>query len=375
MEYYIGLMSGTSLDGLDLALAAFDDGQKPEVVAFHHIPFQQRMRDLLLSWNQAEAWSPDMLVSLNHILGRFFGQAVAQFAQRHAATPISAIGMHGITVRHCPDLVDTPIGYGSGTLQLGDPHLVAALTQLPVIFDFRHADMALGGQGAPLAPFLDHLMFRHPQRGRILLNLGGIANLSFLLPGGEDVLAFDSGPANMIIDTLMRHHPNLPGPYDPDGRHGRAGSVIQPLLEQCASHAYFARKPPKSTGRELFGDAFCDTFANWPGVSEYDDLIATATELTAKTVSDAIAKFAPAGAFDDLIVSGGGAHNQTLMGRIRDLNPNLEVSTSADHGLDADAKEALLMAALAHAHCHRIPGNLPSVTGASRKVVLGARTG
>ena len=374
MEHFIGLMSGTSLDGLDLVLAAFEDGQRPRVVDFQHIPFEQRVCDVMLQWNQAEAWSPDRFLALNQVLGRFMGEAVARFAKSHEHISIRAVGMHGITARHCPELVQTPIGYGVGTLQMGDPHMVAALSGLPVIFDFRHADMALGGQGAPLAPFLDHLMFRHSERGRILLNLGGIANLSFLQAGGQDVLAFDSGPANMVIDSLMRRHPLKPAAFDEDGHYAAAGKVIQSLLDHCLGHGYFARKPPKSTGRELFGDAFTATLLEWPDIDQYNDLITTATRLTAITVSDAIRRFAPSGSFHDLIVSGGGAHNQTLMGMLQEFCPDLEVSTSAEHGLNADAKEALLMAALAHAHCHRIPGNLPSVTGASRKVVLGACT-
>ena len=378
-ELYIGVMSGTSLDGMDLILVEIGHPFFHSIKSFHHEPFQASFREEMLLALGGDAVDPSFLIRLHGALGHVLADAVERFLAQTGTAPqqIRALGLHGLTFRHCPEPRETLAGTGTGTLQLGDPHVISARTGIPVIYDFRHADMAVGGQGAPLAPFLDQLLFRHETKGRILLNLGGIANLTFLPANSQVICAFDSGPANMIIDSLMRKHPQTPGPFDPEGACASSGQTIQSLLDECLQHPYFAMKPPKSTGRKLFGDVFTRIFLDYT-CQNYNDLVTTATRLTAISVAHAITSFAPqpftSDHFHQLIVSGGGSHNQTLMAMIGQYLP-IEISATSAHALDEDAKEALLMASLAWANCHRIPANIPAVTGASKLVVLGACCG
>ena len=377
-ELYLGLMSGTSMDGLDLALVAINDPFQAELLHFDHLGYDHQTSRDLVAWVQKGEVSLAQWVALNHALGDFFARGVNRFLKKLgvAKQDVKAIGMHGVTVWHGPEPVDTPLGPGVGTLQLGDPHLVAVRTGIPVVFDFRHADMALGGQGAPLAPFIDHHYFRSADTGRVLLNLGGIANMTFLPAGSQGILAFDSGPSNMIMDNLMRDHLSHPQSFDPEGQFAAQGKVIPELLQRCLAHSYFSRKPPKSTGRELFGQEFTDLFLQWKH-EDYNDLLATAAMFTAQTVADAIHNIHmpphDAAHFKELIVSGGGPHNHTLMRLLAEKLPEMTITKASQHGIHEDAKEAVLMAALAWAHERRIPGNFPSVTGASEPIVLGAR--
>ncbi len=378
---YLGAISGTSLDGVDLALAAIEEPFELELIARHTEPFAPSVRDELLDAMAAPALSAARLVALHSALGWLFARAIANFLDRAQTPPtaLRAIGMHGVTFRHEPEPLETLGVQARGTLQLGDPHVVRAETGAPVMFDFRHADMAHGGQGAPLACFLDRLMFGGTTRRRILLNLGGIANATALAPGQGVVSAFDTGPANMVIDALMRQYPGAPQPYDRDGACAARGQVIEPLLNDCLRCPYFQQEPPKSTGRELFGDSFTAKFLNWPGDHGYDDLVATAARLTAQSATDAIHRWiAPTDELADeteIIVSGGGAHNRTVMAMLRELTPRMAIVTTAAYGLDPDAKEAVLMAALAWARDRSLPANEPDATGARRRVVLGASTG
>jgi anhydro-N-acetylmuramic acid kinase len=388
--YYLGAISGTSLDGIDLALVALDTARLRErienpgaadegtagidLIAYHCEPFESELRTELLNTIRADAIDHTTLVAGQDILARVFAAAINEFVAQHSdeVRPIAAIGFHGPTLYHLPERAAALSGRGRGTFQWGDAHALAAACDLPVITEFRHADMARGGQGAPLASFLDHVLFRHPVENRVLLNLGGIANLTYLPAGALHAIAFDTGPANMLVDGLMRRHPSTPKDCDRDGVCAARGKVIDGLLAQCLADEYFARQPPKTTGRERFGDHYCEEFMRLGGNARHDDLVATATRLTAVSVARAIQRFAPG---QRLIAAGGGIHNPTLMAMLRGELPDLVVETCSDHGLDADAKEAVLMALLAWAHDHRIPANLPSVTGADKAVVLGSRTG
>ncbi len=378
-ELYIGVMSGTSLDGMDFIIAEVSESQSFTTIYFFHQPFEDRLRQEMLEAQSAETIDLSRLITLHGAFGALLAEGVETLLEKSGveACDIVAIGLHGLTFRHCPEPFETPAGPGAGTLQVGDPHVLSAKTGIPVITDFRHADMAVGGQGAPPAPFLDKLLFSDANTGRILLNLGGIANLTFLPADGHTVCAFDSGPSNMIMDSLMRRHPTNPGPFDPEGINASKGKVIEPLLAQLLDHPYFAMKPPKSTGRKLFGDKFTQRFLDYPH-QDYNDLLATAVRLTAVTVAKAALEQHPASChpedFQELIVSGGGAHNTTLMNLLKEILP-MKISTTGDYQLHEDAKEAMLMAALAWAHCHGVPGNIPTVTGASRSMVLGARCG
>lgn len=375
-EWYIGVMSGTSLDGIDLALVELDTPFCLGSVIFESPPLEPGSRSRLLAAIAAARLGLGELVSLQHLLGDQIGLAIEGFLQknRRVAAEIRAIGMHGPTCWHQPGPFAQGDGALAGTLQLGDPHRVRARTGIPVIFDFRHADMAQGGEGAPLAPFLDHLLFRDRKRPRLYLNLGGIANLT-LLPAEEGtVTAFDTGPANMVMDALMRVHPEEPRERDCEGAVAASGRVNPELLATGLKHPYFARRPPKSTGREEFGDSFLELFLKHRPRVPYADLLATATKLSAVTVAAAIRALDPRGRLGDLIVSGGGTHNRCLMSMLAEELPYLALRTTASLGLDPDGKEAVLMAVLAWAYCHGVPGNLPSVTGARRAVVLGSAT-
>ncbi|CAM2008837.1 anhydro-N-acetylmuramic acid kinase [Acanthopleuribacter pedis] len=379
-ELYVGIMSGTSLDGLDLALVRIENPFSMELLAFENVAFPEGQRAEYFDVIQSAYWEPAKILAMNHVLGENIAEAVHSFLRNQRVAPqrVTAIGLHGITFWHCPEGFEVHGGVGRGTLQLGDPFTVAAHTGIRVAFDFRQTDIALGGQGAPLVPFLDEKLFHDPELGRIVLNLGGIANLTFLPPGEAEIIAFDTGPANMVIDHLMQRHPTDPLPYDPDGDFAARGKVLEDLLEICLAHPFFSTTPPKSTGREDFGPSFCRHFLRTKNLACYEDLIATATMLTVVTIADAVRGYRHQQFgytdFKELIVSGGGAHNLTLMKWLQEQLPELTVKTTDELGLNCDAKEAVLMAALAWALVHKQPGNFPSVSGASRRAVLGAIT-
>jgi len=373
---FIGIMTGTSMDGIDVALIRIDEPFALTLEAQDSYLFSPDEREALLALIPSGAREPAELVATEVALGERYAESITTFLEDNVIDPttVTAIGLHGLTYFHLPDGATALGRRVAGTMQIGDPFVVAARTGIPVIHDFRRADMALGGQGAPLAPYLDRLLFSHPDERRILLNLGGIANLTLLDPGRDRLLAFDSGPANMIIDLLMAHHPDCAAGYDPDGHYAARGRVLHALLDRLLTHPYFQRQPPKSTGRELFGASFARNFLDLSNSEPIDDLVATATELTIRTVAQSV-RDVLAGRFretDQLIVSGGGALNKTMMAGLRNALPAMTVATTADHGLPVECKEAVLMAALAWAHLERRPGNVPEITGASAPTVLGA---
>ena len=379
-ELYLGVMSGTSLDGIDIALTRIGQPYSIELVGFKTVPFEEALRREYLAMMKDPSWEPQRLLAVHHLLGDRFGQEINASLREFRTPPsrVKAIGLHGITFWHCPEGYEVYGGVGRGTMQLCDPYTVAVNTGIRVIHGFRQTDIALGGQGAPMVPFLDHQLFRHEGIGRIMLNLGGIANLSFLPAGSEDISAFDSGPANMIIDHLMRHHPTEPQSFDPSGSYAAKGKVLHDLLKSCTAHPFFGTAPPKSTGREDFGPVFCERFLRYRQFDQYEDLIKTATTLTAVTISDAIRGFRfkdyEYADFQEMIASGGGTYNDTLMEMLRTNLPELDIKTTSDLGVEVDAKEAMLMASLAWAYMNGVPGNFPTVTGASRKAVLGSAT-
>ena len=279
------------------------------------------------------------------------------------------------------------------TFQIAEPALIAELTGAPVVADFRVADMAAGGQGAPLVPMVDYLLLRDQREGTVALNIGGIANFTVIPPGAEpeQVFGFDTGPGNMIMDGLVRHFTKGQKSYDAGGRWAATGRVIEPLLDELLRLPFFAQNPPKSAGREQFGENFIDQFFLNRISSDsatrkrrlarqivdrqssiVNDLLRTATELTARTITDALERFVPGRIpIHRLIISGGGAHNRLLVARLTELLPSMRVCQSSEFGLDVDAKEAIAFAVLADRTMHGLPGNLPAVTGARRPVVLG----
>ncbi|MFB6247646.1 MAG: anhydro-N-acetylmuramic acid kinase [Salinibacter sp.] len=375
-----GLMSGTSLDGVDAVLARLE-GHGPDLTVeqegFVHRPYPDALRTLLRRNSTAEQSSVRELTRLDARLAGVYADAVDRVLADagHPRDDLDLVGSHGQTVHHLPEPADCAGEAVRATLQLGCPSTLANRLGVPVVGDFRPADMALGGEGAPLVPYFDYVTSTAPDEDRGLLNLGGIANLTVLPAGGRpaDVRAFDTGPANMVIDALADRLFDVP--FDPDGQHAAAGTADHDLLADLLRGDYFHREPPKSTGRETFGADYVDRLlgaAQSHGLVS-EDVMATATLLTAASVYQAYARYVrPEQSIDVLIVSGGGLHNETLMTMLRNAFSPIPVRSAAAYGLDADAKEALCFAVLAHETVNGTPTNLPSVTGASAATLLGS---
>ena len=365
MAWYIGLMSGTSLDGVDAVLAEQLPGRPaPRSHRHAHRAFPEDLRAELLALNRS---GPDELhraALAANALANVYAELVQVLLTGAGLRggDVRAIGAHGQTVRHRPGAFD-----GTGyTLQLMNGALLAELCSIDVVCDFRSRDVAAGGQGAPLVPAFHAACFGAPGLHRAVLNLGGIANLT-LLPAGGPVRGFDTGPANVLMDAWCQRHRGQA--YDAGGEWAASGTVDTALLERWLTEPYFALPPPKSTGRDLFDIAWVDAKRGSDGATPRD-VMATLAELTACTVAEALLQHAPATA--DLFVAGGGAFNAHLLGRLAALLPSVRVQTSSALGVPPDQMEALAFAWLAHAHVERQPGNLPAVTGALGPRVLGA---
>lgn len=371
----IGLMSGTSLDGIDAALVEFnDDGSEWRVLAFTTTPLSSAQREQV--HNAIVHGNSAALCRLHADLGEWFARAALQACAAAGLQPseVDAIGSHGQTIWHEP-----PAGGQRGaTLQLGDPATIAERTGIPVISDFRTRDMAAGGEGAPLVPFADRFLFSDTKKRRILQNIGGIANLTRVPKRGETapLLAFDTGPGNVLINSAVEIATENRETYDVDGKRAAAGSVNEQLLAELLSNPYYDRMPPKSTGRELFGRPYVeDIVKRYPGVkNDWNSFIATMTALTARTITDAINRWIVPLGVDEIVLTGGGARNPTLVKMIESHLDDISVVTGEVLGVDPDAKEAVAFAALAWAHLKGIPGNVPEATGASAPRVLGSYT-
>ena len=371
-----GLMSGTSVDGIDVALVEISGegfAQKIRTKAFHSVALQPEVRQAVLGVSNAETHTA-RLSQLNFLLGELFAEAVLEACKAARVSPkrLELVGSHGQTVYHqaTPErLFGRKI---ASTLQIGEPAIVAARTGAPVVADFRPADMALGGQGAPLVPYVDYLLYRHPKKGRVALNIGGIANVTAIPPGAapEQVVAFDTGPGNMLIDALVSQFSRGVQRYDKDGKMAASGTVNPELLNTLLKDGFVRRRPPKSCGREQYGAEFVVDLLR-EGLAA-PDLVATVTAFTASAIADGVERFvSPKMHVDELIVSGGGVHNPQIMERLGRLMPDTKVMTSADVGVDGDAKEAIAFAVLAYETWHGRPANLPSATGARGPAVLG----
>jgi anhydro-N-acetylmuramic acid kinase len=360
-------MSGTSLDGIDVAIVDIR-GKKINPIAFHSIPYPKQVREALLSVSNNITHTA-IIARLNFLLGALYADAVHETCRRKRV-PLASIdlcGMHGQTIFHEGQPVEYLGMRVASTLQIGEAAIVAERTGIHTISNFREPDMAAGGKGAPLVPYVDYLLFRHRRIGRIALNIGGIANITVMPAAAKpsDVIAFDTGPGNMIVDALVSHKTQGRERYDRDGRIARAGKIHARMLEAMLSDPYFALDPPKSAGREQFGHEFSSGLIA-TGLP-IGDLIATATEFTAQSIANAI----PRQKFSEIIASGGGIHNRQIMRRLRELLPGLTLSTTADYGIDPDAKEAIAFAILAHEFVKGRPANLPSATGARHATLLG----
>lgn len=361
---YIGLMSGTSLDGVDGVLAEFSE-QKCTVAQYSCAPFAPELRAELLALNTSGDNELHRAALVGNALARAYA-AVVQNLLAQAGLPASAIraiGAHGQTVRHRPQAFD-----GTGyTLQLGNPALLAELSGIDVIADFRSRDVAAGGQGAPLVPAFHQGVFGEPGRTVCVLNIGGISNLSVLSPQGS-VAGFDCGPGNALMDHWCQLHTGHP--FDRDGAWASSGQVIPTLLDALSTEPYLAQHPPKSTGRDLFNPEWLKRHLPAFASAAAADVQATLTEFTASVCADAMRRFGSGG--HALIVCGGGALNSHLMRRLQALLPGVAVAPSDAHGMPALQVEAAAFAWLAHRMVERRSGNLPAVTGAAGPRVLGA---
>lgn len=363
----VGLISGTSADGVDAVLVELwgsGEATRYEVLGFGATELPAPVRRAVFALFDEEA-SLDALCQVNIALGEVFAEAaLAVIRQAGLETgEVDLVGSHGQTVRHLPA--------HCATLQIGEPAVIAARTGMVTIADFRPADMALGGEGAPLVPLVDHLLCADADQGRLLLNIGGIANIT-VLPAGcrpEAVTAFDLGPGNMLIDAAVVQASQGAERFDRDGARAGRGRVDEALLAELMQHEFLQREPPKSTGREEFGEGMLAELMG-RGAWAADDLVATLTAFTAQSIADGIRRFCP-GDFAGLWVAGGGVHNPRIMAGLGQALPGLAVRSLADLGIDPDAREALTFAVLANetlmGHC----GNLPSATGAQRGAVLG----
>jgi len=373
-----GVMSGTSADGIDVALARIAPGPKLKLLSHSEFAFPKAVREAILRAAAGEMKVAE-LSQLNWRLGEIYADCIAKASESAGLKP-ALVGLHGQTIYHqaSPEkFAGKPV---RATWQIGEPAVVAERLRIPVVSDFRPADLAAGGQGAPLVPMLDFCQFRWKTRNRVLLNLGGIANMTAIPAGAtlSDVIAFDSGPANMLIDSLMQRE--FGKPFDRGGKVAAKGWVLEDAVANLMRSEYFQRPAPKSCGREQFGEDFATLLREACPDARAEDVVATATALTVRSIYDAYARIvwphlglkAPLAKGTDLIVSGGGVRNDFLMAKLRGAFEQLGVKVMVAE--QPQAKEAVAFALLAWLSFHGLPGNVPAATGASRAVVLGKIT-
>ena len=369
-------MSGTSADGIDAAITDFSPRGKPTVAAFGTYPYSPAVRRRVLDISQARNVSLDELVRLDFLVGELFAEAVIAIAAEAKIdlSGIDLIGSHGQTVRHLPEPAKFCGRRVSGTMQIGQAAVIAQCTGITTVSDFRPRDIAAGGCGAPLVPLTDWMLFGSSPKNRAVQNIGGIANVTWLgaKSGPEAILAFDTGPGNMIIDHLVSDISDGRKRFDRDGRIAAGGTVQRKTLSRLMRNAYFRRTPPKTTGRELFGREFSKKLmhrARSDGLSDAD-IVATATAFTAASIADACDRHLPDRP-DEMILCGGGARNPVLVAMLKERLVGTEVVAIDKFGIDADAKEAVSFAMLARLTLRNESGNAPSATGAAGPVILG----
>jgi anhydro-N-acetylmuramic acid kinase len=386
-----GIMSGTSADGINVAVVRFArvaTGASPvhhpgrkilaspkfTLLAHEEFPFPAPVRRVILELMNAELARVADLARLNFLLGELYAEAVSKTARKHRQR-ISLVGCHGQTLYH--QGAPTPfLGHKLAvTWQTGEAAIIAARLGVPVVSDFRPADMAAGGKGAPLVPFLDYLLYRDSRIGRIAQNIGGIANLTAIPARATppEIVAFDTGPGNMVMDAVMQEL--FVRPYDRDGKIAASGQVREGVLAQLIRAPFFRQRPPRTAGREEFGREYASRFLQLCRGASKPDVVATATALTARSIADAIHRFVlpRQKSYRELVVSGGGAKNPTLLAMLsNELKPlGIKLRSSDEFGIPAEAKEAVAFAVLAHQTWHHRPSNVPSATGAKRPAILG----
>jgi len=377
----LGMMSGTSADGIDVALASIfgaPPNLRAKLIGHTSATFPAALRKEILRVAEQQPITAGELSLLNFRLGKEFADAAIAACRHFRVSPskIALIGSHGQTIFHQGRAIPFLGAPTASTLQIGEPSVIAALTGITTIGDFRPADIVLGGQGAPLVPYADYLLYRHAKLARVSLNLGGIANITVLPPAAkpQQVFAFDTGPANMLIDALVSHYTHGRLRFDGNARLASQGRRIPGLLNDLLRDPYLKLSPPKSTGREYYGHAYVKKVLalGRRHRAKPDDLIRAATIFTALSVVDALHRFVlPKTKIHQLIVSGGGAHNPLILAQLAAALPGIEVLPSSHLGIPEDSKEAFAFSLLAYECFHQRPANLPSATGARGPAILG----
>ncbi|WP_214744969.1 anhydro-N-acetylmuramic acid kinase AnmK [Exiguobacterium sp. s189] len=376
--YVVGLMSGTSLDGIDAALIKVSGTglqTKTEVIEFLTYPFPKEIESEIIQSISDKNSNVQLICSLNFKLGKLFADAVKEVCKKanFPLDKLDLIGSHGQTIYHQPKHEHS---FVPSTLQIGEAALIAYETDTTVISNFRAMDMAAGGQGAPLVPFTEYILYRSETKGRLLQNIGGIGNVTVIPKGASlsDMEAFDTGPGNMIIDGVCRQLFGVN--YDKDGEIAGKGTVNEALLYYCMAHPYIMSSPPKSTGRELFGKQFVVKLLKKFGTLPKEDIVTTVTMFTAKSIVENYKAFVfPKTKIDEVIIGGGGSYNYTLLKMIQLLiGSSIQVKTQEDLGFSSEAKEAVAFALLANETFYRNANNVPTATGAHNPVILGNLT-
>ena len=380
-RHVIGLMSGTSCDGIDACLARITGNglsTRVDIIGFETYPYKNEIRELIIDASQNTTGTVDKICQLNFTLGKLFADAARQIAGK-SSIPISdidIIGSHGQTIYHISSLKEKADNEVRSTLQIAEPSLIAQETGVTTVADFRTRDIAAGGEGAPLVPYADFILFGRDGIGRAIQNIGGISNVTFLPAdcGIIDIIAFDNGPGNMIIDRFAEIITDGKLKYDKDGELASKGKLNQGLFERLCSHPYLSIPPPKSTGREDFGLQFSDDLYEELRRDNVDvlDAITTVTAFTAKSISDSYRKYIqPSYRISEVVMSGGGVHNPVLVQFLKDYLKDIKLRKVDEFGIPSDAKEALAFAILANETICGNPGNVPSATGARERVILG----
>lgn len=374
-----GIMSGTSLDGIDVAIVRMEGrgaDTRIELLHFESIPYEDEIREKLKLLCTIEHSDVAQVCGMNFAVAERFSDAVIQTvaAANMQMADIDLISSHGQTIWHIPVADEVDRFLPKSTLQIGDLSVISKRTGRPVVGDFRTADIAVGGQGAPLVPYGDYLLFRDANKGRILQNIGGIGNCTAIPVGDSGIIAFDTGPGNMIMDQVVYELSEGRMSYDANGDWAAKGKVHEELLTDMLAHPYFQEPPPKTTGREIFGKGYVAawlTSALERGLPQ-EDIVATATAFTAHSIAHGYQDFIlPQCDIAEVIVSGGGAHNRTLLSMLGELLPEQTILTSDELGISADAKEAMLFALLGNAFIQGEPNNVPAATGAERQTIMG----
>ncbi|MEO8665188.1 MAG: anhydro-N-acetylmuramic acid kinase [Ignavibacteria bacterium] len=369
----IGVLSGTSVDAIDVVLVKINGSgisTKIKVIDFESYPINNRLRTFILDCSGNKKSTVENICKLNFIIGSAFADSISKIISRNnlKSKDIDLIGSHGQTIYHIP-VSEQLFGFSSrSTLQIGDPSVIANQTGIVTVGDFRTADMAIGGEGAPLVPYLDYILFSHKSKSRAFINIGGISNLTYLKSSciQNDVIAFDSGPGNMIIDYLVKKY--FGKNFDKDGKIALSGEVDSKLFDHiCFKDKYFKKSPPKSTGREHYSGKFVESVLKKFSNVESKDIIATFTKFTAYSIYFNLIKYKS----DEIIISGGGANNPAIFKYIKEYFIDVPVYKMNDAGINPDNKEAVLFAVLANELVSGNKANMPSVSGSERNTFLG----